>query len=253
MPHADESFVEPQGSNPLDVQPQLSGGDGLVFRARKKRTAPDLGFVGEIAASDPRWLEAIWKMDAVPVLSSLALGFDGEYYNINADEMAAGQMENDDALQCAISFVANTGNLYCACGRSLLRVEHRGKLTVLHQFSDGIISLAATPSYANRLIAVQQHGAHLVWGKNSYSAVTPFATDLAKPQVLLHPGGYLVAADRRRCEVFRLGIESLRLVASAALEDLGEIVAIVPAPLGNVFAICDRSGHLRQFKIPSVE
>jgi acetylglutamate kinase len=67
----------------------LSGGDGLVFRARKKRTAPDLGFVGEIVASDPRWLEAIWKMDSVPVLSSLALGFDGEYYNINADEMAA--------------------------------------------------------------------------------------------------------------------------------------------------------------------
>ena len=60
-----------------------------MFRARKKRTAPDLGFVGEIVASDPRWLEAIWKMDAVPVLSSLALGFDGEYYNINADEMAA--------------------------------------------------------------------------------------------------------------------------------------------------------------------
>ncbi len=67
----------------------LSGGDGLVFRARKKRTAPDLGFVGEIAAADPRWLEAIWQMGAVPVISSIALGFDGEYYNINADEMAA--------------------------------------------------------------------------------------------------------------------------------------------------------------------
>jgi acetylglutamate kinase len=62
---------------------------GLVFRARKKRTAPDLGFVGEIVASDPRWLDAIWKMGAVPVISSLALGFDGEYYNVNADEMAA--------------------------------------------------------------------------------------------------------------------------------------------------------------------
>ena len=61
----------------------------MVFRARKKRTAQDLGFVGEIVASDPRWLHAIWKLDAVPVLSSLALGFDGEYYNINADEMAA--------------------------------------------------------------------------------------------------------------------------------------------------------------------
>lgn len=67
----------------------LSGGDGLVFRARKKRTAPDLGFVGEIASSDPRWLLAVWQMGAVPVISSLALGFDGQYYNINADEMAA--------------------------------------------------------------------------------------------------------------------------------------------------------------------
>src|SRR5580658_10294040 len=67
----------------------LSGGDGLLFRARKKRTAPDLGYVGEIVSSDPRWLDAIWQLNGVPVISSLALGFDGEYYNINADEMAA--------------------------------------------------------------------------------------------------------------------------------------------------------------------
>ncbi len=67
----------------------LTGGDGHVFRARKKKTVPDLGFVGEIAATDPKWLDAIWKMGAVPVISSIALGFDGEYYNINADEMAS--------------------------------------------------------------------------------------------------------------------------------------------------------------------
>src|ERR1700761_9317670 len=67
----------------------MSGGDGLLFRARKKRTAPDLGYVGEIAASDPRWIDAIWHLNGVPVISSMALGFDGEYYNVNADEMAA--------------------------------------------------------------------------------------------------------------------------------------------------------------------
>lgn len=76
----------------------LTGGDGHVFLARKKRTEPDLGYVGEIAASDPRWLEAIWTMNAVPVISSIALGFDGEYYNINADEMASA---------CAVSTQAN--------------------------------------------------------------------------------------------------------------------------------------------------
>src|ERR1700677_2176605 len=42
----------------------LCGGDGMMFRARKKRGlngvgGPDLGYVGEIAASDVRWLEAI--------------------------------------------------------------------------------------------------------------------------------------------------------------------------------------------------
>jgi acetylglutamate kinase len=67
----------------------ICGGDGHVFRARKKKTTPDLGFVGEIASTDVRWLDAIWKMGAVPVISSMALGFDGEYYNINADEMAS--------------------------------------------------------------------------------------------------------------------------------------------------------------------
>src|SRR5579875_3103814 len=67
----------------------LTGGDGHVFRARKKRTDPDLGFVGEIASTDPKWLDAIWAMGAIPVISSIALGMDGEYYNINADEMAA--------------------------------------------------------------------------------------------------------------------------------------------------------------------
>jgi len=67
----------------------LTGGDGHIFTARKKQTIPDLGFVGEIAATDPRWLDAIWKMGAIPVISSIALGVDGEYYNINADEMAS--------------------------------------------------------------------------------------------------------------------------------------------------------------------
>ena len=67
----------------------LSGGDGLIFRARKRQTQPDLGFVGEIVSSDPRWIEAIWQLNGVPVICSMALGFDGQYYNINADEMAA--------------------------------------------------------------------------------------------------------------------------------------------------------------------
>lgn len=68
----------------------LCGGDGGVFRARKKHDSEhDLGFVGEISFSEPRWIKAIWAEGGIPVLSSVALGSDGEYYNVNADQMAA--------------------------------------------------------------------------------------------------------------------------------------------------------------------
>jgi acetylglutamate kinase len=68
----------------------LCGGDGRAFRARKKLTnGLDLGFVGEISSVDPRWIETIWQQGCVPVISSVALGIDGQYYNINADQMAS--------------------------------------------------------------------------------------------------------------------------------------------------------------------
>jgi acetylglutamate kinase len=68
----------------------LCGGDGAAFLARKKKTkGADLGFVGEISSVDSRWIEAIWDNDGIPVISSLALGSDGEYYNVNADQMAS--------------------------------------------------------------------------------------------------------------------------------------------------------------------
>jgi acetylglutamate kinase len=68
----------------------LCGGDGTSFRVRKKVTEGyDLGYVGEICSVEPRWLQAIWTEGGIPVLSSLALGSDGEYYNVNADQMAS--------------------------------------------------------------------------------------------------------------------------------------------------------------------
>src|SRR5215470_3733048 len=77
----------------------LCGGDGRAFRARKKMTnGHDLGFVGEICSVDPRWIETIWQQGCIPVISSVALGSDGQYYNINADQMASA---------CAIACKAN--------------------------------------------------------------------------------------------------------------------------------------------------
>jgi acetylglutamate kinase len=77
----------------------LCGGDGRAFRACKKEfPGYELGYVGEICSVEPRWLEAIWQQGGIPVVASVALGTDGEYYNVNADQMAAA---------CAVACRAN--------------------------------------------------------------------------------------------------------------------------------------------------
>ena len=68
-----------------------------MFRAARKRS-PDLGYVGEIVSVDAQWIERLWQAGVVPVVSSLALGNDGEYYNVNADSIASA---------CAIACGAN--------------------------------------------------------------------------------------------------------------------------------------------------
>jgi acetylglutamate kinase len=66
----------------------LCGGDLGMVRASKKQS-PDLGFVGEIRAVNTEAIQRLWSAGMVPVVSSLALGYDGEYYNVNADQMAS--------------------------------------------------------------------------------------------------------------------------------------------------------------------
>jgi acetylglutamate kinase len=75
----------------------ICGGDLHIVRAAKKKQ-PELGYVGEICSVDARWIERLWDAGIVPVVSSLALGVDGEYYNINADHMASA---------CAVACGAN--------------------------------------------------------------------------------------------------------------------------------------------------
>lgn len=67
----------------------VCGGDLSFLRAEKKRTSPDLGFVGEVREVDWRWIDALWSHGATPVIASIAVGLDGEYYNVNADEVAS--------------------------------------------------------------------------------------------------------------------------------------------------------------------
>jgi len=79
----------------------LSGHDDGLFEATKKyrriRTSEgaeelaDIGFVGDISKVNPEIVTAIIERGCIPVVSPVAVGAEGESYNINADH-AAGRL-----------------------------------------------------------------------------------------------------------------------------------------------------------------
>ncbi|HEY3930426.1 MAG TPA: acetylglutamate kinase [Candidatus Koribacter sp.] len=67
----------------------ICGSDLQLCIARKKRLSQDLGFVGEIVHVNAGTIEALWQQRTIAVVASLAACEHGEFYNVNADEMAS--------------------------------------------------------------------------------------------------------------------------------------------------------------------
>ncbi len=67
----------------------LCGLDGRMIMAEKKSTAYDLGYVGEITEVHTKIIEDATKNGYVPIISTVAGGYNGAVYNINADLAAA--------------------------------------------------------------------------------------------------------------------------------------------------------------------
>lgn len=67
----------------------LSGKDANLIVAYKMQSDQgDLGFVGEVAQVNPEIIQLLGEQGYIPVLSSVAIGPDGESYNVNADHVA---------------------------------------------------------------------------------------------------------------------------------------------------------------------
>jgi acetylglutamate kinase len=65
----------------------LTGMDALLTEARQ--LSAELGFVGKPVRSDPRLLNLLMESAYVPVVACVAGDRRGQFYNVNADQMAA--------------------------------------------------------------------------------------------------------------------------------------------------------------------
>ncbi|MGH9521810.1 MAG: acetylglutamate kinase [Terriglobales bacterium] len=141
----------------------MCGGDGLAFRAKKKKGV-DLGFVGEITSVNPAPLGAVWKAGAVPVIASLALGEDGEYYNVNADEMASACAAALGADR--LVFLTDVNGVWDA-DRNVIALLDSAAVSKLRQ--DGVISGGMLPKLnaCERALAGGVNSVHILPGADA--------------------------------------------------------------------------------------
>lgn len=67
----------------------LSGKDGNLLIAEKlSPDGTDIGFVGEVTKVNPEVLTVLTAAGYLPVVSTVAIGLDGNSYNVNADHAA---------------------------------------------------------------------------------------------------------------------------------------------------------------------
>lgn len=67
----------------------LCGLDGSMIKAEKLPSGEDLGFVGEIIEVNTQIIKSSAQSGYIPVVSTIASGYKGEVFNINADTAAA--------------------------------------------------------------------------------------------------------------------------------------------------------------------
>jgi acetylglutamate kinase len=88
----------------------LSGDDGHLILARKKETAVDLGFVGEVEKINTKIANDLIDNGFIPVIASVGSDNQGQSYNINADTVAAAIATSLKANK--LIFLTNVKGIY---------------------------------------------------------------------------------------------------------------------------------------------
>lgn len=101
----------------------ISGVDAGCLVAEKLvgKNGQDWGFVGKIVRANPRVWEALLSAGMLPVMACLAVGDDGQIYNLNADQAAVATAAGFGAD--ALLFLTDVDGVLDAEGRLIPRLD----------------------------------------------------------------------------------------------------------------------------------
>lgn len=155
----------------------LCGLDGKMLMANKLASAEDLGFVGEIDHVNPLIIMDSIKNGYIPVISTIAGGYNGEVYNINAD-LAASRIAAKLGAKKLILMTDIRGLLRDVNDEdSLISVVNVSEVPSLKK--EGIISGGMIPKIDCCVEAVRSgvNRAHIIDGRIEHSILLELFSD----------------------------------------------------------------------------
>ena len=155
----------------------LCGLDGSMLKADKLPAAEDLGFVGEIREVNTKIVEDAIASGYTPVISTVAAGYHGEVYNINAD-VAAARIAAELGARKLILMTDIVGLLRNKDDENtLIPVVNVSDVPKLKR--DGIISGGMIPKIDCCVEAVRRgvERAHIIDGRTPHSILVELFTD----------------------------------------------------------------------------
>ena len=135
----------------------ICGADGGTLRAERWRPDGfDPGRVGKVVGGAARAVAALLEAGFVPVLAPVALGPDGEFLNLNADEAAAGLARVLGAPLLAL--LSDVQGVLDSRGERIARIDPASTETLL---ASGTIAGGMVPKVRSALDAAALAGARV--------------------------------------------------------------------------------------------
>jgi acetylglutamate kinase len=152
----------------------VTGIDGSLFVASPRD--PKLGFVGEISNVNPDLISRMLAEGVVPVIAPLALGEDGNVYNLNADTAAGALAEALKAEK--LVYLTDVEGLYSDLGDSdslIQRVTVQGLRDLV---ASGSVSKGMLPKLDSCISAMESgvHRVHILDGRVQHALLLEIFT-----------------------------------------------------------------------------
>ncbi|MEO7715611.1 MAG: acetylglutamate kinase [Capsulimonas sp.] len=155
----------------------LSGKDGNLIVAERETTKGDIGFVGRVVKINPELLHTLSGAGYIPVISSVAIGTEGESYNVNADTVAG---ELAAALSASkLIVMTDVEGIYQDFADKDSLISQMTAKDARQLITDGVVDKGMIPKIESCVVAINGgvEAAHIIDGRVPHALLIEVFTD----------------------------------------------------------------------------